>query len=358
MNVDAVLLASFGGPENPDEVMPFLERVTEGRGVPRERLEAVAEHYHALGGKSPINDQNRRLLGALRTEFARRELETSIYWGNRNSAPFFVDALRQMHRDGHRRIVAIATSAYSSYSGCRQYREDLARAVARAGLVDQMTIMKVRPYAHQAGFTEPFAAGVTRALNELAAAGIDVADTHVLFTTHSIPVEQAVTSGPEECRSSQRPGTYEKQHKDAAERVMKEAMANVGTAPNWSLAFQSRSGPPHAPWLTPDVHTAMTELAAHGTTAVIVAPIGFVSDHVEVVWDLDHEAAATAKHLGLDFRRVPTAGTDPAFVTMLTDLVQEIIDNTSPRPEPGSAPLCARGCCPNPRTELPTVIAC
>lgn len=358
MTFDAVLLASFGGPEGPQEVMPFLERVTAGRDVPRERLERVAEHYLALGGVSPINAQNRELLDALRREFASRGIDLPTYWGNRNSTPFYADVLRQMHRDGHRRIVVIVTSAYSSYSGCRQYRENLAQALTETGLEAEMEIVKIRPYSEQAGFAEPFAAGVNRALHALSSKGIEAEASHVLFTTHSIPDIQGRSSGPQDEQRADRPGLYERQHLDAAARVMKAVAATRGAVPTWSLAFQSRSGPPQVPWLGPDVHEALSELASAGTDAAIAVPIGFVSDHVEVLWDLDHEAAATADRVGLDFLRVPTPGTDSVFVAMLADLVDEAVSGTPQEHDATWAGLCSRTCCPNPRVELAAVAGC
>lgn len=356
MTFDAVLLASFGGPEGPDEVIPFLERVTAGRGVSRERLEAVAQHYLALGGVSPINAQNRRLIEALRRELERRGISQPIYWGNRNSAPFFADALRRSHADGRRRVLAVATSAYSSYSGCRQYRENLAAALAETGLADEMAIVKIRPYFDQPGLAAPFATGVSDALDILASRGVEVARTHVLFTTHSIPESMALSSGPEAIRPAELPGTYERQHLDLAARVMRSASGGRSGAPDWSLVFQSRSGPPQVPWLEPDINVALTNLAAQGTTAVIVAPIGFVSDHVEVIWDLDHEAAAEADRLGLQMIRIPTPGASAAFVGALADLVQEALDGAVIEHASTWGDLCSRGCCPNARVDLPVVV--
>ena len=353
VGIDAILLASFGGPEGPDEVMPFLERVTAGRGVPRDRLESVAHHYLALGGVSPINAQNRQLLAALRTELDRRGIDVPLYWGNRNSAPFFADAVRQIHADGRRRVVAIATSAYSSYSGCRQYRENLAAALVESGAGDEVEIVKVRPYYDQPGFTEPFAAGLTAALTDLDSQGVDVADIHVLFTTHSIPTSMALSSGPADLRTGEVPGRYERQHLDAAERAMRATSA--GALPDWSLVYQSRSGPPQVPWLEPDVNDALEDLAARGIRAVVIAPIGFISDHVEVVWDLDHEAADTAERLGLTLLRVTTPGTDPAFVSALADVAQESMGGRQLAHGADWSGLCAGACCPNARTDLPVI---
>lgn len=355
MRFDAVLLASFGGPESPDEVMPFLERVTAGRGVTRERLEGVAQHYLALGGVSPINVQSRKLITALNEELTKRGTPQRIYWGNRNSAPFFTDALKLCHADGNRSVLAIATSAYSSYSGCRQYRENLAQALAESGLADDLTIAKIRPFHDRSGFIEPFAAGVAQALADLARRDVDIGQIHVVFTTHSIPESMALMSGPADDHADAPPGAYERQHLDVAARVLRAAVGNDCDAPAWSLAFQSRSGPPQVPWLEPDINTALADLAANGVTSVIVVPIGFVSDHVEVIWDLDHEAAETAAHLGLHLTRVPTPGTDASFVTALADLVQEALNGPDLQHAPDWASLCSGACCPNAHADLPVV---
>lgn len=344
MTVDAILLASFGGPEGPDEVMPFLERVTAGRGVPRDRLEAVAEHYLALGGVSPINGQNRMLLAALRAELDRRGIDLPLFWGNRNSAPFFADALREAAEAGCRTVLAVATSAYSSYSGCRQYRENLAGALTETGLDGVLDIAKLLPYYARDGFVQPFAGGVRAALLALEARGIPADATAVLFTTHSIPTSMALGSGPDEGRPTELPGRYEQQHLDVAARVMTDLDVP------WRLVFQSRSGPPQVPWLEPDVNDAIREEAAAGRRAVILVPIGFVSDHVEVVWDLDHEGAATAAEVGIEMVRVPTPGIDPDFVAALVDAIQEAYDGATPM-----SGLCSTTCCANPRAEQPTV---
>ncbi|CAB4880796.1 MAG: ferrochelatase [Actinobacteria bacterium] len=357
MTIDAVLLASFGGPEGPDEVMPFLERVTAGRGVPRERLEEVSHHYLALGGVSPINAQNRLLIEHLRAEFGVRGIDLPIYWGNRNSAPFFADALREIAADGHHRVLAIATSAYSSYSGCRQYRENLAAALAEAGLEGALEIVKARPYFDRPGFVEPFAEGIAKALLAFDAEGFPPDSTHVFFTTHSIPTSMDETSGPEASRVAGGPGLYERQHLDAAGRAIAGAATISGMdAPDWSLVYQSRSGPPHIPWLGPDISDALREAAANGTEAAVVVPIGFVSDHVEVIWDLDNEAQETATELGMAFARVSTPGVEPAFVGSLVDLVEEATGGAALVHEPNWANLCSGACCPNARADLPIIV--
>ena len=344
MSYDSLLLASFGGPEGPDEVMPFLERVTAGRGVPRERLEEVSHHYLALGGVSPINAQNRELLAALRAELDARGIDLPLYWGNRNSAPFFTDTLREIADAGHGRVLAVATSAYSSYSGCRQYRENLAVARAEAGLDGVLEVAKVHPYFERAGFVGPFRRSVHDALARLRDQGLSGDDVVVLFTTHSIPTAMAIGSGPDEGRSESLPGLYERQHLAVAEQVM------VGSDVPWRLVFQSRSGPPQVPWLEPDVNDALREWAGVGVRAAVVAPIGFISDHVEVVWDLDHEAQETADELGLVLVRVPTPGTDPEFVAALVDTIAEALAGDTPATRLGTST-----CCANLRTPLPTV---
>lgn len=352
MSIDAILLASFGGPEGPDEVMPFLERVTAGRGVPRERLEEVAEHYLHLGGVSPINAQNRELLVHLRAELDRRGIDLPLYWGNRNSAPFFADALREAHADGRRDVLALATSAYSSYSGCRQYRENLAGALAEASLTGELEVRKARPYFGREGFSGPFARAVADALRSAAEDGTPAEQALVLFTTHSIPVSMAESAGPDDEHRGL-PGLYERQHLDVAARVMDAAFAETGVRVDHRLVFQSRSGPPHIPWLEPDIGDALREAHAEGRTTVVVAPIGFVSDHVEVVWDLDNEALAIADELGISMHRVATPGVDPEFVSALIDIVEEHLQGRA-----ASSALCSTDCCRNARADLPVVAGC
>ncbi|MBK0330874.1 ferrochelatase [Brachybacterium sp. MASK1Z-5] len=359
---DAVLLASFGGPEGQDDVMPFLRNVTRGRGIPDERLAEVGEHYRALGGRSPINEQNRRLLAALRTELGERGLAVPVHWGNRNWTPTMRRAVEQMHEEGHRRVLAIATSAYSSYSSCRQYREDFGAALVESGLLGRMRIDKVRPYFDHPGFLDPFVDHLAEALASLARAGTPRERVQVLFTTHSIPLAMAAASGPAEEGHEARGGWYLAQHQAACRYVMEHASgehapagvaddaAVPGAAVPWRLVFQSRSGPPQVPWLEPDVNDALREIARAGTAdAVVLVPIGFVSDHVEVIWDLDTEAAQTARDEGLSFLRLPTPGTDPRFVAALADLVEERMRADAPRgcatDFGGTADVCGTGCC-------------
>jgi len=345
---DAVLLLSFGGPEQPDDVMPFLENVTRGRGIPVERLAAVAEHYHLFGGRSPINDQNRVLLAALRAELDGRGLaDLPLYWGNRNWHPYLVDALRAAHADGARRLAVLVTSAYSSYSGCRQYREDLAAALtALAAEGRELAVDKVRHYFNHPGFVLPTVDAVQAAIGELPEPVRDGA--RVVFVTHSVPTAMNAASGPDG-------GGYLAQHQVVADTVTAELEARLGRPVAADLAFCSRSGPPGQPWLEPDVNDHLRELAADGVRAAVIAPIGFVSDHMEVVFDLDTEALRTATELDLGFVRAATVGADPRFVAALIDLVLERAaaerGQRPARPVLGAAPashdICPVGCCRN-----------
>jgi ferrochelatase len=359
MNYDSILLASFGGPEGPEDVIPFLERVTAGRGIPIERLAEVGTHYMTLGGVSPINELNRELLASLKEELGNRALNLPIYWGNRNSDPYFADALREIHLAGHRHVLAIATSAYSSYSGCRQYRENLAQALLETGFADSMTIDKVRNYFDHPGFVQPFADGLVSAVRALESEGILANDIHVFFTTHSIPISMAETSGPPSRRNDFVDGAYVAQHNAALSCVLSNAQRELNNSPlRWSLVYQSRSGAPQTPWLEPDISDAITDVAKTGVKAVIVIPIGFVSDHVEVIWDLDRVAKAAAEELGLKFWRVATPGASLEFVSGLVDLIEERINATEGKALSDLGPwpdFCAIGCCPNPRSELPTI---
>lgn len=351
---DAILFASFGGPDGQDDVIPFLRNVTRGRSIPDERLEEVAGHYRALGGRSPITAQNRDLIGRLEQELAERGIDLPVYFGNRNWEPYNTEALRAMHADGHRHALGLVTSAYSSYSSCRQYREDFGMVLEETGLGDEMTIDKVRVYFNHPGFLEPVVDGLAAALRELAAEGHDADRVRVLFSTHSVPLSMAEASGPEETRVQGSGGWYVEQHLAACRWVMDQLHDDVPALPAWQLVYQSRSGAPHIPWLEPDVNDVIEQLAADqdeaaGADAVVVVPIGFVTDHVEVVWDLDTEAKETAAETGLAFRRVATSGTDPRFVAALADLIQERLDPAFPRrvvTDFGGTPdVCGANCC-------------
>ena len=361
---DAILLASFGGPEGQDDVIPFLRNVTRGRGIPDERLEEVAHHYRAFGGISPINEQNRALKSALEAELARRGIDLPVLWGNRNWEPFISDAVTEAHERGFTKLLAIGTSAYSSYSSCRQYREDYALALETTELRGDIQIDKVRQFFDHPGFVQPFIEGVAQGLRDAAVAGFAPAETHVLFSTHSIPSTDAAKSGPAE-RGFGAGGAYEAQHLAVAEVVMTAAGPSTrsGTEVGWSLVYQSRSGPPRQPWLDPDINDAMRELAAAGTKAFVIVPLGFVSDHMEVKWDLDTEAMETAAELGVFATRVPTPGIHPAYVAGLVDLVLERVNGTPTEDRPALTELgpwydvCRAGCCENVRLGFKPALA-
>ncbi|MFF2848540.1 ferrochelatase [Streptomyces sp. NPDC058001] len=349
---DALLLLSFGGPEGPDDVVPFLENVTRGRGIPTERLKEVGQHYFLFGGVSPINDQNRALLEALREDFAKHGLDLPVYWGNRNWAPYLTDTLREIVRDGHRRVLVLATSAYASYSGCRQYRENLADALATLEVegLDLPRVDKLRHYFNHPGFLEPMTEGLLASLADLPADAR--AGAHIAFTTHSVPVAAADTSGPVEGHGDG--GAYVAQHLDVARLIVDAVRERTGVAYPWRLVYQSRSGAPHIPWLEPDICDHLEELHGAGVPAVVMAPIGFVSDHMEVLYDLDTEATAKAAELGLAVRRSATVGADPRFVAAIRELVLERAATQSGRAVErcalgslgASHDLCPVGCCP------------
>ncbi|MFJ8649610.1 ferrochelatase [Streptomyces sp. NPDC093546] len=355
---DALLLLSFGGPEGPDDVVPFLENVTRGRGIPKERLKEVGQHYFLFGGVSPINDQNRALLAALRKDFADAGLDLPVYWGNRNWAPYLTDTLREMVADGRRRIAVLATSAYASYSGCRQYRENLADALAalEAEGLPLPRIDKLRHYFNHPGFVRPMVDGVLASLSELDESVR--AGAHLAFTTHSIPVSAADASGPVEEHGDG--GAYVKEHLDVARLVVDAVREETGVEHPWQLVYQSRSGAPHIPWLEPDICDHLEELHGAGAPAVVMVPIGFVSDHMEVLYDLDTEATAKAAELGLPVRRSATVGADPRFAAAVRDLVLEraatergtVVERCALGALGPSHDLCPVGCCPA-RAERP-----
>lgn len=340
---DALLFVSFGGPEGPDDVMPFLENVTRGRGVPRDRLEQVATHYHARGGVSPINDQVRELIAAVQVELDKRGLALPVYWGNRNWHPMLTDTVEQMAADGVSRAIAFVTSAFSSYSGCRQYRENIAAACEAVGPTAP-DVDKLRVFYDHPGFIDPMVESVRAAVGEIRdLIGTDSPDRQirVLFTAHSIPLSMATGSD------------YQAQLGEASRLVAEGAGVD---AADWSLVFQSRSGPPQMPWLEPDVCDAIKSLAADdtgvdGVDGVVVVPIGFVSDHMEVIQDLDTDAAAAAAECGLAFSRASTVGADPRFASMIVDLMLE--RSGAPRNALGvldiKPDVCALDCCPAPQ---------
>jgi ferrochelatase len=329
---DAFLLVSFGGPEGRDDVIPFLENVTRGRDVPRERLEQVAEHYYRFGGVSPINEQCRDLLAAVEKDFAAGGIDLPVYWGNRNWDPYLTDAVAAMAADGRQRAIAFVTSGYSSFSSCRQYLDDIERARAQVGPAAPR-IDKLRPYFNHPGFIEPFAAAVRGAARTRSVRNDDF---DLIFTAHSIPAAMAAASGPDG-------GAYPRQLAEAARLVAER------TAPrSWRLAYQSRSGPPSVPWLGPDVGDCVADLARSGSREVVLVPVGFISDHMEIVFDLDIEAAQAAEQLGLPLARAATPGTDPRFVAMITELVRERQHGLPPRALGELGPAlgtCGNGCC-------------
>ncbi|MET3450787.1 ferrochelatase [Curtobacterium sp. 1544] len=366
---DAILLAGFGGPEGQDDVIPFLRNVTRGRGIPDERLEEVAHHYRHFGGVSPINAQNRALKAALEGELASRGIDMPVLWGNRNWEPYLEQAFTEAADNGYTKLIAIATSAYSSFSSCRQYREDYARVLTETGLIDTIQIDKVRQFFDHPGFVRPFVDGVRDGMAKAIAEndGLDVAtELHVLFSTHSIPSTDAAKSGPDYGGFDEH-GAYEAQHLAVAQVVLDQAWAELlerpehaslrGTStPPWKLVYQSRSGPPSQPWLEPDINDYMNETLKGGPTrAVLIVPLGFVSDHMEVMWDLDEEATETAGELGFWSVRTQTPGVDPAYVAGLVDLVLERVNGTPTSERPHETDLgpwydvCRPGCCENVR---------
>ena len=327
---DSLLLLSFGGPENSDDVMPFLRNVTAGRGVPDERLAVVAEQYELFGGKSPINELNQQLLCALDGELASRGYEMATFWGNRNWHPFVTDTVADLKSLGHTSTVCLVTSAFSSYSGCRQYHEDLDRA--RNEVPGAPNIERVRVYWDHPDFLGTAAELLAESRD---AAGLS-SETPVLHSAHSLPLSMAANCD------------YQQQLNEAAAIVNELA----GMRGPYEVVFQSRSGPPSVPWLTPDIDQRIHELAEQGTQELLVHPLGFVADHMEVLFDLDTQSAAAAKEAGVKMVRTPTVGTHPRFVSMLVDLVEEAAGLRADRPslsKSGPRPdKCNSQCCPAP----------
>jgi ferrochelatase len=330
---DALLFVSFGGPERPEEVIPFLENVTRGRGVPRERLAIVAEHYQHLGGKSPINDQNRALIAAVDQDLRAHGIQLPIYFGNRNWAPFLGDAVAEMQRAGVSRALAFITSAYSSYSGCRQYLTDIEQA--RANLDGAPSIEPLRRFFNHPGFVDACVDRVSAAWEELGGKiGAARSSARLVFTAHSIPRSMADTSD------------YEKQLRSNAQLIAER----LGHA-HWDLVWQSRSGSPEVPWLEPDILDHVRALHAAGVPGLVIAPIGFLSDHVEVLFDLDEEARLLCRELDLPMARAGTVGTHPRFIDTIRELVLERVRGDAPQsvgPLPACPAVCAPGCCPKP----------
>ena len=327
---DSLLLLSFGGPENSDDVMPFLRNVTAGRGVPDERLAVVAEQYELFGGKSPINELNQQLLSALDEELVSRGHEMATFWGNRNWHPFVTDTIADLKSLGHTSTVCLVTSAFSSYSGCRQYHEDLDRA--RNEVPGAPNIERVRVYWDHPDFLGTAAELLAESRD---AAGLS-SETPVLHSAHSLPLSMAANCD------------YQQQLNEAASIVNELA----GMRGPYEVVFQSRSGPPSVPWLTPDIDQRIHELAEQGTQEILVHPLGFVADHMEVLFDLDTQSAAAAKEADVKMVRTPTVGTHPRFVSMLVDLVEEAAGLRADRPslsKSGPRPdKCNSQCCPAP----------
>ncbi len=368
---DALLVVSFGGPEQPEDVVPFLENVTRGRGIPKERLEEVGQHYFLFGGRSPINDLNRAFIAAVEEDLRGSGIKLPVYWGNRNWDPYLADALRQMRDDGVRRALCFFTSAYSSYSGCRQYRENLADAVAEVG-EGAPVLDKLRHYFNHPGFVEPMVDATLAALAELTAETRN--DAHILFVTHSVPTSMNDASGlggpaAQTGSDPSEGGAYVAQHESLAQEITERVRQQTGHRFSSELVFCSRSGAPHVPWLEPDVGDRIGELAKEGVPSVVVVPIGFVSDHMEVVYDLDTEAESAAAAAGIGFARAATAGVDPRFVAMVRDLVLERSAAERAAGDPSAVPpvrvsvgslegcwdVCPAGCCANPRGDRPAL---
>jgi protoporphyrin/coproporphyrin ferrochelatase len=337
-NYDAILILSFGGPEKPDDVIPFLENVLRGRNVPRERMLEVAGHYYHFGGKSPINDQNRALIAGLETELAREGRQLPIYWGNRNWHPYLVDTLRQMRANSVRRALAFVTSVFSSYSGCRQYLEDIERARSEAG-EGAPEIDKLRSFYNHPLFIEAEVDRVRTALDQIPADRR--ANARIIYTAHSVPMAMAQTSD------------YQKQLNESC-RLVSESLELA----DWQLVYQSRSGPPGQPWLEPDIGDALRGLEPG--VPVILVPIGFISDHMEVLYDLDTEARAIAEERGLHMVRAPTVGVHPKFLSMIRELILEKTGHCEPRAVGKYGPhrdICSADCCPAPARRPTPAIA-
>jgi len=304
-NYDAILVVGFGGPEHRDDVIPFLENVLRGRNVPRERMLEVAEHYYHFGGVSPINGQVRELIAALEPELKRRELDVPVYWGNRNWHPMLADTMAQMAADGVRHALALVLAAYSSYSSCRQYREDIERAREAVG-ESAPSVDKIRVFYNHPGF---IVANVELVRDALAQIPADRrASAHLAFTAHSIP-----NSMSDNC-------SYVAQLTETCQLI---AEAVGVDSDRWRLVYQSRSGRPTDPWLEPDIVDHLRSLRGQGVTDVVVHPVGFLSDHMEVLYDLDDEAQRVCAEIGLNMVRAATVGTHPAFIAMLGELVEE-----------------------------------
>jgi ferrochelatase len=339
---DAILLLSFGGPEGKDEVIPFLENVLRGKNVPRERMETVAHHYYLFDGVSPINGHCRELIKALKTELENANIHLPIFWGNRNWQPMLFDTLLDMKNKGVKKALAFVTSAYSSYSSCRQYLEDIEKAQKEVG-IDAPQIDKIRVFYNHPKFVETNRNNLANALNTISAEKRQAA--HIAFTAHSIPKLMS-----DNC-------AYEQQLNEMAARLAQEVNQS-----HWQMVYQSRSGPATQPWLEPDICDHLKALHAQGVENVVIAPIGFLCDHMEVIYDLDVEAKKLSEEIGLSIVRVKTPGTDELFVGMIKELIEERLDPGKPKAAVGDSGLCenicAPGCCPSGRPAVPDSAAC
>ena len=343
---DAIFFVSFGGPEGPNDVVPFMENVTRGRGIPRERLVEVSAHYHLFGGVSPINRQNRALIAALEVELQAHNLDLPVYWGNRNWTPYLTDAIEAMRADGMKRVLAFVTSAFSSYSGCRQYREGIEAARETIGEGSPI-VDKIRVFYNHPGFIDPMVDNTIHAIEAIQRRGI--ARPEIVFTAHSVPMSMAVSSD------------YVVQLRETARLIEKAVTARTGEALSADLVYQSRSGAPGMPWLEPDICDHLEARHVAGTLGVVVVPIGFISDHMEVVYDLDAQANAKAEELGLAIERAATVGTDPRFVTMIRMLIEERIESENGLEpirvcmgnRPANHDVCPGDCCPAPQRPVP-----
>jgi len=333
--VDSILIVSFGGPEGIEDVLPFLENVLRGKNVPKDRMLEVFEHYKQFNGISPINEQCRQLIAAIEKECNRRNLNLPIYWGNRNWHPMLADTIGKMATEGRKRAIAFFTSMFSCYSGCRQYRENIAAAQAEVGSGSPW-IEKIRKGFNHPGFISAQKNCLEQALVQLPE---DVrANTLVLFSAHSIPKAMADHS------------RYEEQLREAAKLICKAANHD-----SWELVYQSRSGPPQQPWLEPDICDRIEQLHTEkGIKRIVVQPLGFISDHMEVLFDLDHEAADLCAEKGIQFIRAATVGVHPHFISMIVDLIEERLSLDTERPFLGgygpSHDLCPANCCLYPQT--------
>lgn len=332
MTFDAFLFQSFGGPNKYSDIIPFLENVTRGRNIPRERLDTVADQYRIFGGKSPINEINGGIIERLETAFRNHGIELPIYFGNRNFAPYVSDALAQMKADGRKRAIAFVTSAYGSFSGCKQYKLDVEAAQRQIG-PDAPEVVKIRHYYSHPGFIEPLVENSVTALDSLPESHL----AELIFTAHSIPRSMADTS------------PYLQQLDRAVNLVAAGIQEKTGSPHHFSLVFQSRTGPPNQEWLEPDVSDHLKALASRGVRSAVVIPISFISDHMEVIYDLDTLAAKTAHELDIGFARAGTSSDSPQFIEMIIDLTKELLDPShSAKSLGGFSDLngCSAGCCP------------